>query len=445
MNFTTKAEFERLIPEAKTLEVERNCKESLKNSFQCGICTNSLLTLRQSIRSHKIGNVSGCTGYIFIYTAALINQFGPTDLATVQCLFKLRFSPTMKKKRHTLLILGVLMGCAIGCLGAVIVVCFLKLRSKRIVKAKKGIVEIEEFCTIGIHNLLKFQYEEIKRATDDFSRGNIIGKGKYGNVFKGTLQDGTKVAIKRLKNCSIGGNETFEHELEVIASVRHFNLVELRGYCTTLAPMDGHQRLIVCDLMRNGSLYDHLFESNVKLSWPIRQKIAFGTARGLAYLHNEAQASVIHRDVKSSNILLDENFEPKMADFGLAKFRPEGMTHLSTMLAGTLGYVAPEYALYGKLTDGSDVYSFGVVLLELLSGKKAVLSMDKGKTSLLSDWAWSLVAQGRARDVVEENMPEVGLPDVMEQYVVVAVLCCHPQLYARPTMDHLVKLLENNM
>ena len=152
-------------------------------------------------------------------------------------------------------------------------------------------------------------------------------------------------------------------------------------------PLEGHQRIIVCDFMPNGSLYDLLFGSEMKkLSWPIQQKIANGTACGLAYLHYGAQLAIIHREIKASNILLDEAFEPKLADFGFAKFNVEGMTHLSTRVAGTLGYVAPEYALYGKLTEGIDVYSFGVVLLEILSGKKA-LETNEGKAYLLTDWA----------------------------------------------------------
>lgn len=292
-------------------------------------------------------------------------------------------------------------------------------------------------------SLIRFTFDEIKGSTRNFSRDYIIGKGGYGNVYKGVLPDGSEVALKRFKNCSAAGDASFTHEVEVIASVRHVNLVALRGYCTATTPLEGHQRIIVCDLMKNGSVYDHMFGLvEKKLSWPVRQRIALGTARGLAYLHYGAQPRIIHRDIKLSNILLDERFEPKVADFGLAKFTPEGMTHLSTRVAGTMGYVAPEYALYGQLTERSDVYSFGVVLLELLSGKKALLAVNDGQPSLVTDWAWSLVRKGRALDVVEEGMPELGAPEVVEKYVLVAVLCSHPQLYARPTMDQVVKMLD---
>lgn len=293
--------------------------------------------------------------------------------------------------------------------------------------------------------LIKFTFDDIKEATKNFSRDSIIGRGGYGNVYKGVLPDGSEVALKRFKNCSAAGDASFAHEVEVIASVRHVNLLALRGYCTATTPLEGHQRIIVCDLMRNGSLHDHLFGSGcARLSWPARQRIAVGTARGLAYLHYGAQPAIIHRDIKASNILLDDSFEPKVADFGLARFAPEGMSHVSTMVAGTLGYVAPEYALYGQLTEKSDVFSFGVVLLELLSGKKAFVSLGEGKTFLVTDWAWSLVRNGRTLDVIEEGMEELGPKEVLEKFALVAVLSTHPQLHARPSMDQIIKILETD-
>lgn len=178
------------------------------------------------------------------------------------------------------------------------------------------------------------------------------------------------------------------------------------------------------------------------MAWPVRQRIAIGMARGLSYLHRGTQPAIIHRDIKASNILLDDDFDAKVADFGLAKFAPEGMTHVSTRVAGTMGYVAPEYALYGQLTEKSDVYSFGVVLLELMSGKRAFMSLSEGESFVLADWAWSLVRRGKTLDVIQEGMAEPGPTKVMEKYVLVAALCTHPQLHARPTMEQVVKILE---
>ncbi|KAM7495941.1 hypothetical protein LguiA_020355 [Lonicera macranthoides] len=454
MNITTRDEFESTVPRSVLNEVVLACNQSLGNGSPCATCTTRLSTLQaEYLTGGSIGNISDCTAYPSIYAAAFANDFGPTDEGTAECLFSLDFTPSSNNKQRKVVIIVVVV---VG--GFVLFVVlggglFMRRRHKKLIEQRKiarnntstelgsGLDSIT-----GSTTLIRFTFDEIKVATKNFSRGNIIGRGGYGNVYKGVLTDGSEVALKRFKNCSAAGDATFAHEVEVIASVRHVNLVGLRGYCTATTPFEGHQRIIVCDLVKNGSLHDHLFGTiEKKLSWPIRQKIALGTARGLAYLHYGAQPSIIHRDIKASNILLDEKFEPKVADFGLAKFAPEGVTHMSTRVAGTMGYVSPEYALYGQLTERSDVYSFGVVLLELLSGKKALLALnDSQQPSLVADWAWALVRKGRTLDVIDEGMPDLGPPEVMEKYVMVAVLCSHPQLYARPTMDQVVKILETN-
>ncbi|KAA8536910.1 hypothetical protein F0562_029388 [Nyssa sinensis] len=454
INISTRAEFEALIPESELQEVKRSCNQSLGGSSACEPCVASLSSIQEAyFRGPEIGNVSDCAAYPFMYAAAFVNQFGPTDFGTAKCLFSLNLTLAVKNiNKHDVVVRGIVTGCILGFLGAVPVVWFLWRWHKRRRKKKEALAKIATRSALRLGligestTLVKFTIEELKEAARNFSRENLIGLGGYGNVYRGVLADGSEVALKRFKNCSASGDADFKHEVEVIASVRHVNLVALRGYCTATVPLEGHQRIIVCDLMHNGSLHDHLFGSGTeKLSWPIRRKIALGTAHGLAYLHNGAQPAIIHRDVKASNILLDETFEPKLADFGLAKFTPDGLSHLSTRVAGTLGYVAPEYALYGQLTERSDVYSFGVVLLELLSGKKAVIAVDNGKASLLTDWAWSLVREGRALDVIEEGMPELGPPELMEKYVLVSVLSAHPLLHARPTMEQIAMLFETDL
>ncbi|XP_058082728.1 probable LRR receptor-like serine/threonine-protein kinase RKF3 [Magnolia sinica] len=456
MNITTRSQFESLVPESSLQDVRRACNQSLLNNSPCASCTTSLSRLKASyLTGPDVGNVSDCSAYPFIYAAGSVNSFGPTDGGTAVCLFLLQSSSSSSGgKGKKGLVFGVVVGCVVGLSVAVLGVWFLwRKRCGKWRMRKKKSVQVEMSSISGLDSigasttLVRFTFEEVKAATRNFSRDNIIGKGGYGNVYRGILSNGSEVALKRFKNCSAAGDANFSHEVEVIASVRHVNLVALRGYCTATTSFEGHQRIIVCDLMCNGSLYDHLFGSSdeKKLSWPIRQKIAIGTARGLAYLHYGAQPAIIHRDIKASNILLDENFEAKVADFGLAKFTPEGMTHLSTRVAGTLGYVAPEYALYGQLTERSDVYSFGVVLLEILSGKKALISMTESQTWLVTDWAWSLVRKGRALDVIEEGMADLGPREVLEKYVLVAVLSSHPQLHARPTMDQIVKILETDL
>ncbi|XVF42047.1 hypothetical protein PTKIN_Ptkin01aG0328800 [Pterospermum kingtungense] len=346
---------------------------------------------------------------------------------TAECLFSLDFtSPNPNNRKKKIIPCAAPVGAAFGLLMAVVVVWFSWRRKRKWRRRQNHVTPIETATSVfGIQTISG----DNSLTTNNFSRDNIVGKGGYGNVYKGLLEDGSEVALKRFKNCSAAG-------------MQHLHM---KGYCATTVPGEGHQRIIVCDLMVNGSLYDHLFGSEVKkLSWPIRQRIAFGVAEGLAYLHYGEQPAMIHRDVKASNILLDVTFEPKLADFGLAKFTPNDFSHMSTKVAGTLGYVAPEYALYGQLTKKTDVYGFGVVLLELLSGKKAVISIDDHQTLLLTDWAWSLVEEGRVFDVIDENIPELGPPEVMEKYVLVAVLCSHSQLYARPTLDQIVRILETD-
>ncbi|CAN1271419.1 Probable LRR receptor-like serine/threonine-protein kinase RKF3 [Linum perenne] len=432
INVTTRDDFESRVPRSALNNAVSNCNQSLENRAPCAGCVSSLSRIQGLyFTGPSIGNVSTCSDYPSIYAAAFVNFLGPTDIGTDKCLFLLDFTSNNRSGKSKALIPAVSAACGVGLLLIIVIGWFCLARRRKLNKRKEKEDELEIGLDAG---LVKFDYEEIRKATNDFSIDNIVGKGGFGNVYRGEMIDGTEVAVKRFKNCSAAGDESFAHEVGVIGSIRHVNLVALKGYC-----IEGHQRIIVCELMKNGSLHDHLLAGNEsrKLSWPVRQKIALGTAKGLAYLH------------KASNILLDDNFEAKVADFGLAKFNPEGMTHLSTRVAGTMGYVAPEYALYGQLTERSDVYSYGVVLLELLSGKKALFKLDDEDSAtqpcLLTDWAWSLVKEGRGLDVVEDGMPELAAPDVLERYVLVAVLCSHPQLYARPTMDQVVKMLETEL
>ncbi|EOA28723.1 hypothetical protein CARUB_v10024961mg, partial [Capsella rubella] len=452
MNISSRSQFESIIPNSSRSTSSIRCNTSLESNTPCASCTQSLSAFQAFLTGPSLGNVSDCAAFPSIYAAAFANPYGPTDRGTAKCLFQLDYasssssssSPSGRRNQIAISLSVLLLASAL-----LTTACFWYCRRRRKkprdssldAGAQSRLDSMSESTT-----LVKFSFDEIKKATNNFSRHNIIGRGGYGNVFKGVLPDATQVAFKRFKNCSASGDDNFAHEVEVIASIRHVNLLALRGYCTATTPYEGHQRIIVCDLVSNGSLHDHLFGDleDAQLAWPLRQRIALGTARGLAYLHYGAQPSIIHRDIKASNILLDQRFEAKVADFGLAKFNPEGMTHMSTRVAGTMGYVAPEYALYGQLTEKSDVYSFGVVLLELLSRRKALVTDEEGQPVSVADWAWSLVRQGRALDVVEDGMPEKGPPEVLEKYVLIAVLCSHPQLHARPTMDQVVKMLESN-
>ncbi|KAL2927291.1 Proline-rich receptor-like protein kinase PERK1 [Bienertia sinuspersici] len=217
-----------------------------------------------------------------------------------------------------------------------------------------------------------FTYNDLAMATNGFSRANFLGEGGFGLVHKGVLPNQKIIAVKSLRANSKQGEREFEAEVEIISRVHHRHLVSLVGYCST-----GSHRLLVYEFVPNKNLEFHLHdEMKPTMDWATRMKVAVGAAKGLAYLHEDCQPKIIHRDIKAANILLDNKFQAKVtsqvADFGLAKITPEEDTHVSTRIMGTLGYLAPEYASSGRLTDKSDVYSFGVMLLEMITGRRPV-------------------------------------------------------------------------
>ncbi|KAK1437218.1 hypothetical protein QVD17_03006 [Tagetes erecta] len=287
-------------------------------------------------------------------------------------------------------------------------------------------------------------YEELKEATNNFEHASILGEGGFGRVFKGVLSDGTHVAIKRLSSGGQQGDKEFLVEVEMLSRLHHRNLVKLVGYHSN---RDNSENLLCYELVPNGSLEAWLHGPlgvNCPLDWDTRMKIALDAARGLAYLHEDSQPCVIHRDFKASNILLENNFHAKVADFGLAKQAPEGRaTYLSTRVMGTFGYVAPEYAMTGHLLVKSDVYSYGVVLLELLTGRKPVdMTQPSGQENLVS-WSRPIL---REKDRLEELVdPKLGGKYPIEDLArvcTIAAACVAPEANQRPTMGEVVQSLK---
>ncbi|KAL2540425.1 Protein kinase superfamily protein [Abeliophyllum distichum] len=287
-------------------------------------------------------------------------------------------------------------------------------------------------------------YEELKEATHNFEPASILGEGGFGRVFKGVLTDGTAVAIKKLTSGGQQGDKEFLVEVEMLSRLHHRNLVKLVGYYTN---RDSSQNLLCYELVPNGSLEAWLHGPlglNCPLDWDSRMKIALDAARGLAYLHEDSQPCVIHRDFKSSNILLENNFHAKVSDFGLAKLAPEGRANfLSTRVMGTFGYVAPEYAMTGHLLVKSDVYSYGVVLLELLTGRKPVdMSQPSGQENLVT-WARPIL---RDKDRLEELAdPRLDGKYPKEDFIrvcTIAAACVAPEASQRPTMGEVVQSLK---
>lgn len=287
-----------------------------------------------------------------------------------------------------------------------------------------------------------FTFRELAVATQNFKDSNLIGEGGFGCVYKGRLESGKIVAVKQLNLNGLQGNQEFIVEVLMLSLLRHSNLVTLIGYCT-----DGDQRLLVYEYMPLGSLENHLFDldpNQEPLDWHRRLKIAVGAARGLEYLHCKANPPVIYRDLKSSNILLDNNFNSKLSDFGLAKLGPVGdNTHVSTRVMGTYGYCAPDYAMSGKLTIKSDIYSFGVVLLELITGRKAIDMTKKPSEQNLVAWSRPFLKDRKKFIQLVDPLLE-GRFSVRSVHHVVAVtaMCLQEQANFRPLIGDIVVALE---
>ncbi|PSS05610.1 LRR receptor-like serine/threonine-protein kinase [Actinidia chinensis var. chinensis] len=286
-----------------------------------------------------------------------------------------------------------------------------------------------------------FTLRQIKAATKNFDAANKIGEGGFGIVYKGLLSDGTVIAVKQLSSKSKQGNHEFVNEIGMISALQHPNLVKLYGCC-----VEGNQLLLIYEYMENNCLSRALFgrdaSCKLKLDWPTRQKICLGIARGLAYLHEESRLKIVHRDIKTSNVLLDKDLNSKISDFGLAKLCDDDKTHISTRVAGTIGYMAPEYAMRGYLTDKADVYSFGVVALEIVSGKSNTNYRPKEDFVYLLDWAYVLQERGCLLELVD---PDLGSEYSSEEAMVmlnVALLCTNASPTLRPTMSQVVGMLE---
>ncbi|KAI8558030.1 hypothetical protein RHMOL_Rhmol04G0056800 [Rhododendron molle] len=261
-----------------------------------------------------------------------------------------------------------------------------------------------------------FTLKQIKAATNNFDEANKIGEGGFGSVYKGLLSDGTVIAVKQLSSKSKQGNREFVNEIGMISALQHPHLVKLYGCCPE--------------------------ECQLQLDWSTRYKICIGIARGLAYLHEESRLKIVHRDIKATNVLLDKNLNPKISDFGLAKLDEEDDTHISTRIAGTYGYMAPEYAMRGYLTDKADVYSFGIVALEIVSGRSNTSYRTKEYCLYLLDWALVLKQKGNMMELVDPKLGSDFNKIEVTGMINVALMCTNVSPAVRPAMSSVVSMLE---
>ncbi|KAI3788907.1 hypothetical protein L2E82_01688 [Cichorium intybus] len=291
----------------------------------------------------------------------------------------------------------------------------------------------------------QFTISEIQLATQNFDESLVIGRGGFGVVYKGTVTNGANgliIAVKRLDSTSNQGAAEFWNEVQMLSNLRHCHLVSLIGYCN-----DGQEMILVYEYMPHGTLEDHLHKFQSPLPWVRRLKICIGAARGLDYLHTGTgiKHGIIHRDVKSSNILLDDSWAAKISDFGLSKLGPinQPSTYVNTFVKGTFGYLDPDYYATGRLTRKSDVYAFGVVLFEVLSGKQAVDSSLHEEHWGLVNWVQESIKEGRLKQIVDYTIMERILPRCLKEFVKLADRCLHSNPKQRPTMAEVVICLES--
>uniref|UniRef100_A0A7N0TAN4 non-specific serine/threonine protein kinase n=1 Tax=Kalanchoe fedtschenkoi TaxID=63787 RepID=A0A7N0TAN4_KALFE len=285
-----------------------------------------------------------------------------------------------------------------------------------------------------------YTLRELEEATNGLADENVIGSGGYGIVYHGVLQDGSQIAVKNLLNNKGQAEREFKVEVEAIGRVRHKNLVRLLGYC-----VEGAHRMLVYEYVNNGNLEQWLHGDvgpRSPLTWEIRMKIILGTARGLAYLHEGLEPKVVHRDIKSSNILLDKQWNAKVSDFGLAKLLGSDSSYITTRVMGTFGYVAPEYASTGMLNERSDVYSFGILMMELLTGRNPV-EYDRAPEEVnLVEWLKKMVSNRNAEGVLDPKLPELPNTRALKRALLVALRCVDSNAQKRPRMGHIIHMLE---
>ncbi|KAL5213561.1 hypothetical protein ABZP36_024408 [Zizania latifolia] len=342
--------------------------------------------------------------------------------------------------------IGIVLGTVGGVIGLLIVAAlFIFCKGRRKSHLREVFVDVagEDDRRIAFGQLKRFAWRELQIATDSFSERNVLGQGGFGKVYKGILPDGTKIAVKRLTDYeSPGGEAAFLREVELISVAVHRNLLRLIGFCTTQT-----ERLLVYPFMQNLSVAYRLREfkpGEPVLDWPERKRVAIGTARGLEYLHEHCNPKIIHRDVKAANVLLDEDFEPVVGDFGLAKLVDVQKTSVTTQVRGTMGHIAPEYLSTGKSSERTDVFGYGIMLLELVTGQRAIdfSRLEEEDDVLLLDHVKKLQREGQLSSIVDRNLSQNYDREEVEMMIQIALLCTQSSPEDRPSMSEVVRMLE---
>ncbi|KAG2410386.1 receptor-like protein [Vigna angularis] len=448
-----------------TPQLDTACKPDLSDRNQCRKCVAEGDKVQQKLSAID-GNEShsqDCFYFTALYMAGVANQYGPESRGALSCILTLLLNSQVDSRDgHRALRLGLFVASlavlVILLLGSGLYFWYTKRRSVENLLAYADLQD-ERFRQRLRPNtaLTWFEIESLVKATNNFSPQNFIGRGGFGMVYKGLLPDGTMVAVKRLEEFDSQGDTLFYSEVEIVSNLKHRNLVPLRGCCLVDGShnLEYRGRYLVHEYMPNGSLQDHLFPTKLEnqyakksLTWTQRKSIILDVANALVYLHFGVKPAVYHRDIKATNILLDADMRARVGDFGLVKRSSESTSHLNTIVAGTRGYVAPEYALYGQLTEKSDVYSFGVVVLEIMCGRKALEVSSSGTpVFLITDWVWSLMKSGNIGEALDASMFGDGnhATNIMERFLLVGILSSHVVVASRPTILNVLKMLEGDI
>ncbi|XP_047971187.1 LRR receptor-like serine/threonine-protein kinase FEI 1 [Salvia hispanica] len=292
---------------------------------------------------------------------------------------------------------------------------------------------------VMFHGDLPYSSKDIIKKLENLNEEHVIGAGGFGTVYKLAMDDGNIFALKRIIKVNEGFDRFFERELEILGSIKHKYLVNLRGYCNSPT-----SKLLIYDFLSGGSLDEALHERADQLDWEVRLNIIMGAAKGLAYLHHDCSPRIIHRDIKSSNILLDGNFDARVSDFGLAKLLEDEESHITTIVAGTFGYLAPEYMQSGRATEKTDVYSFGVLMLEIVSGKRPTDASFIEKGLNIVGWLNFLVSEQRQREIVDPHCEGVQI-ESLDVILSIAIQCVSSLPEDRPTIHRVVQVLESEV
>ncbi|WCJ42957.1 receptor kinase 1 [Euphorbia peplus] len=334
----------------------------------------------------------------------------------------------------------------------VITIYFWLKKRKRARKSKrrKRIIDFANILSAGNEleegsrshqDLTFFDFSVILAATGNFSSSNKIGQGGFGPVYKGNLSNGQEIAVKRMSNCSKQGTEEFKNEVKLIAKLQHKNLVKLLGCC-----IERKENILIYEYLPNKSLDSFLFDVKTRsmMEWEKRFDIVYGIARGILYLHQDSRLTIIHRDLKCSNILLDAKMNPKISDFGMARiFHGDQIEGRTNRVVGTYGYMSPEYGLLGKFSVKSDVFSFGVIILEVVSGNKSSSFHQKDPSMSLVGQVWELWSEGRALEIVDSSLNGSYNSGQALRCIQVGLLCVQEAAIDRPTMCEVILMLKS--